>query len=41
MLDIAIHPKIISHAVWLYQRLTLSLCDIEKLLAARGVTVSY
>jgi putative transposase len=34
-------PQIISHAVWLYHRFTLSLCDIEELLAARGITVSY
>jgi putative transposase len=34
-------PQIISHAVWLYHRFTLSLCDIEELLAARGVKVSY
>jgi putative transposase len=33
--------QIISHAVWLYHRFTLSLCDIEELLAARGITVSY
>jgi putative transposase len=33
--------QIISHAVWLYHRFTLSLCDIEELLAARGIAVSY
>jgi transposase-like protein len=33
--------SIISHAVWLYHSFTLSLCDIEALLAARGVKVSY
>jgi putative transposase len=33
--------QIISHAVWLYHRFTLSLRDIEELLAARGITVSY
>ena len=32
--------QIISHAVWLYHRLTLSFRDIEELLAARGITVS-
>ena len=32
---------IISHAVWLYHRFSLSLRDIEDLLAERGVTVSY
>jgi transposase-like protein len=34
-------PKIISHAVWLYHRFTLSFRDIEELLAARGIAVSY
>jgi putative transposase len=34
-------PAIISHAVWLYYRFTLSFRDIEDLLAQRGVTVSY
>jgi putative transposase len=34
-------PQIFSHAVWLYLRLTLSLHDIEELLAARGITASY
>jgi putative transposase len=33
--------QIISHAVWLSHRFTLSLCDIEELLSARGITVSY
>jgi putative transposase len=33
--------QIISHAVWLYHRFTLSFSDIEELLAARGVKVSY
>jgi putative transposase len=33
--------QIISHAVWLYHRFTLSLCDIEELLVARGITISY
>jgi putative transposase len=33
--------QIISHAVWLYHRFTLSLCDIEELLAARRIAVSY
>ncbi|MFT7089935.1 MAG: putative transposase, partial [Glaciecola sp.] len=32
--------QIISHAVWLYHRFILSLCDIEELLAARGISVS-
>ena len=34
-------PEIISHAVWLYYRFTLSLRDVEDLLAQRGITVSY
>ena len=34
-------PEIISHAVWLYLRFSLSLRDVEELLAERGVTVSY
>ena len=34
-------PEIISHAVWLYHRFTLSFRDIEDLLAERGVIVTY
>jgi putative transposase len=34
-------PQIISHAVWLYHRFTLSFLDIEELLAERGVAISY
>jgi putative transposase len=34
-------PAIISHAVWLYYRFTLSFRDVEDLLAQRGITVSY
>ena len=33
--------EIISHAVWLYHVFSLSLCDVELLLADRGVIVSY
>ena len=33
--------QVISHAVWLYHRFTLSFRDIEELLTARGITVSY
>ena len=33
--------EIISHAVWLYHRFTLSFRDVEDLLAERGVTVSH
>jgi transposase-like protein len=32
---------IISHAVWLYHVFSLSLRDVELLLAERGVVVSY
>ena len=34
-------PEIITHAVWLYCRFTLSYRDVEELLAKRGVIVSY
>ena len=34
-------PEIISHAVYLYFRFTLSYRAVEELLAARGITVSY
>ena len=34
-------PQVIRHAVWLYLRFTLSLRDVEELLAERGVEVSY
>jgi putative transposase len=35
-------PKeIISHAVWLYYRFTLSFRDIEEMLAQRGITLTY
>ena len=33
--------EIISYAVWLYHMLSLSLRDVELLLAARGILVSY
>lgn len=32
-------PDIIQHAVWLYQRFSLSFRDIEDLLAERGVCI--
>ena len=32
---------VIRHAVWLYARFTLSLRDVEELLAERGILVSY
>ena len=34
-------PQVINHAVWLYHRYTLSFRDVEELLAARGICVSY
>ena len=34
-------PEIIDQAIWLYLRLTLSLRDVEDLLAERGIAVSY
>lgn len=33
-------PDVIRHAVWLYCRFTLSIRDVEELLAQRGVEVS-
>ena len=33
--------EIISHAVWLYYRLSLSHRDVEELLLERGIIVSY
>ena len=32
---------IIAHAVWLYNRFSLSFRDVEDLLAERGITVTY
>ena len=34
-------PEIIQQAIWLYLRFTLSLRDVEDLLAERGIMVSY
>ena len=34
-------PDVIRQAIWLYLRFTLSLRDVEDLLAERGVAVSY
>jgi putative transposase len=34
-------PEIIQHAIWLYLRFTLSSRDVEELLAARGLDISY
>ena len=33
--------EVISHAVWLYARFTLSFRDVEDLLAERGLDISY
>ncbi len=33
--------EIISHAVWLYFRFSLSYRDVEELLAARGLNVTH
>jgi len=33
--------EIISHAVWLYYRFSLSFRDVEELMAARGIVVTY
>ena len=33
--------EIISHAVWLYYRFSLSYRDVEELLAERGIGVTY
>ena len=33
--------EIIGHAVWLYHRFALSLRDVEELMLARGVAVTY
>ena len=34
-------PGIITNAVWLYHRFSLSFREVEEFLAERGVTVSY
>ena len=34
-------PDVIRHAVWLYFRFSLSLRDVEEMLAQRGIDVSY
>jgi putative transposase len=34
-------PEIISYAVWLYFRFSLSFRDVEELLARRGIVVTY
>ncbi len=34
-------PEVIRQAVWLYFKFTLSLRDVEDILAQRGIDVSY
>ena len=34
-------PEIIAHTVWLYFRFSLSFRDVEELMAARGMSVTY
>ena len=34
-------PDVIRHTIWLYFRFTLSLRDVEEMLAQRGIEVSY
>ena len=34
-------PEVISHAVWLYYRFSLSFREVEEMLVERGVDVSY
>ena len=33
-------PEIIQRAVWMYLRFSLSFCDVEELLAERGIEVT-
>ncbi len=33
--------EVISHGVWLYYRFSLSLRDVEELLAKRGIKVTH
>jgi putative transposase len=34
-------PEMISHAVWLYFRFSLSIRDVQELLARRGIILTY
>ena len=34
-------PEVIAHALWLYHRFPLSLQQVEEMLLARGIQVSY
>ena len=33
--------EIICHSIWLYAKFTLSFCDVEELIAERGLDISY
>ncbi len=35
------HPEIISHCVWLYFRFSLSFRDVQEIMAARGLSLTY
>ena len=39
--DYRFPSQVISHAVWLYHPFTLSFRDVEELLAAREINVTY
>jgi putative transposase len=39
--DYRFPPEIISHAIWLYFRFSLSLRDVEELLAQHWIVVTY
>jgi putative transposase len=39
--DFRFPPVVIEHAVWLYHCFSLSLRDVELILAVRGIVVSY
>ena len=38
---LSLSAEVIEHAVWLYHCFSLSLRDVELILAARGIVVSY
>ena len=33
--------EVIAHCVWLYHRFSLSFRDVEEMMAARGLTLTY
>ncbi len=39
--DLFALAEIISHTLWLYYRFSLSFRDVEELMAARGISISY